>query len=95
MTFFHHTTIKRTSEGDAAYAMSYAAAGACIQRLAAGRGTGIGLQHIGLQHVESDVGRVELFRLTLRFFDDASTTSQFIFSIPNLGTKPLVLYTFK
>jgi len=29
-----------------AYAMSHAAAEACTQRLAAGRGTGIGLQHV-------------------------------------------------
>jgi len=33
--------------GDRDYAMSHAA----TERLAAGRGTGIGLQHIGLQHV--------------------------------------------
>jgi len=34
--------------------MSHAAAEAGTQRLGAGRGTGIGLQHIGLQHVNDD-----------------------------------------
>jgi len=34
--------------------MSYASAEACTQRLAAGRGTGIGLQYIGLQHVNDE-----------------------------------------
>jgi len=36
--------------GDRAYAMSHAAA----DWLAAGRGTGMALQHIGLQHVNDD-----------------------------------------
>ena len=43
-TLWHHTTIKIATEfrnvGDAAYAMSHAAAEACTQWLAAGRGHG-------------------------------------------------------
>jgi len=34
--------------------MSHAAAKAGTQRLAAGHGTGISFQHIGLQHVNDD-----------------------------------------
>jgi len=49
----HHTTIKITSEfrnvGDADYAMSHAAAEACTQRLAAGRGHGYRHAALSLQ----------------------------------------------
>jgi len=49
----HHTTIKITTEfrnvGDAAYAMSHAAAEACTQRLAAGRGHGYRHAALSLQ----------------------------------------------
>ena len=36
---------------------------------------GLGPGDFVLDVVESDVDRVELFRLTLRFFDDVSTAS--------------------
>ena len=49
----NHTTIKITTElrniGDVAYAMSHAAAEACTQRLAAGRGHGYRLAAPSLQ----------------------------------------------
>jgi len=58
----YHTTIKIATEfrnvGDAAYAMSHAAAEACAQRLAAGRGTdGYQVTGIGLQQQQLLNGR--------------------------------------
>jgi len=53
MGYRHHTTIKIASEirnvGGATYAMSHAAAEACTQRLAAGRGHGYRLAVPSLQ----------------------------------------------
>jgi len=59
--YHHHTTIKSTTETGMCQwrclcheSRCCSGTGTLLQRLAAGRGTGIGLQHIGLQQVNDD-----------------------------------------